>query len=213
MRLVYAFLVALSLPVTQCTIESFQLKDEWVGDRSFWDWNWETEDDPTHGRVNFVSQTEAIMKNLSYGTSRFSRVLLAFWVHLTGTSLVEDNIFVMRTDNKSVVDPSARGRDSVRISSKNAYGDSIVVLDLAHMPAGCATWPGFRTKSQQVQSSASGVVDIIEGTLLVSFLPPLTRSYTYFSSVGVNLHEVNQATLHATSGCQMPPDSQRLQSG
>jgi hypothetical protein len=81
------------------------------------------------------------------------------------------------------------------------------------MPAGCATWPGFRTKSQRVQSSASGVIDIIEGTLPVSFLSLLTYSYAFPLPVGVNLHEVNQATLHTTSGCQMPPDSQRLQSG
>lgn len=171
----YAFLAAFSLPLTQCTNANFYLKDKWIADDFFRSWNWETEDDPTHGRVNFVSQAEAISKNLSYGTIflRVSRVSLATCVHLTATSSVENNTFVMRADNSSIVDPSARGRDSVRISSQNAYVNSIVVLDLAHMPAGCATWPGFRTKSQQVQSSASGVVDIIEGTLPVSFLPLL----------------------------------------
>ena len=85
----------------------------------------------------------------------------------------------MRADNRSIVDPSARGRDSVRISSQNAYGDSIIVLDLAHMPEGCSIWPGFRTKSQGVQSSASGVIDIIEGTLPVSFLS-LSHTRTLF---------------------------------
>jgi hypothetical protein len=144
---------------------------------------------------------------------RFSCASLAICVHLTGTSSVENNTFVMRADNSSIVDPSARGRDSIRISSQNAYGDSIVVLDLAHMPAGCATWPGFRTKSQRVQSSASGVIDIIEGTLPACFLSLLTDSYAYSFPEGINLYDVNQATLHTTSGCQMPPDSHRLQSG
>jgi hypothetical protein len=179
-------MAAFSLPLTQCTNANFYLKDKWIADDFFRSWSWETEDDPTHGRVNFVSQAEAISKNLSYGTIflRVPRVSLAICVYLTATSSVENNTFVMRADNSSIVNPSARGRDSVRISSQNAYGDSIVVLDLAHMPAGCATWPGFRTKSQQVQSSASGVIDIIEGTLPspVSFLPLLTSLIRVLSS-------------------------------
>ncbi|KAI0279493.1 hypothetical protein BGY98DRAFT_1176009 [Russula aff. rugulosa BPL654] len=154
MRSGIAFLAALLLSLSQCASSSFYLKDNWIGNDFFRDWNWETENDPTHGRVNYVSQTEAIAKNLSY---------------------VENNAFVMRADNWSIVEPSARGRDSVRISTQNAYGESIFVLDLAHMPAGCATWPAFRTKSLK----------------------------------GVNLLEINQATLHTTPGCQMPPDPQR----
>ena len=118
----------------------------------------------------------AIAKNLSYrdgtSSSRFSLILFEIQTHLTGTSSVENNAFVMRADNWSIVDPFARGRDSVRISTQNAYGESIFVLDLAHMTAGCATWPAFRTKSQKGPLPNCGVVDIIEGTLLVSFVSP-----------------------------------------
>jgi hypothetical protein len=68
MRFGYAFLAAFSLPLTQCANANFYLKDKWIAGDFFRGWNWETEDDPTHGRVNFVSQAEAIAKNLSYGT-------------------------------------------------------------------------------------------------------------------------------------------------
>jgi hypothetical protein len=134
----HAFLAALSLALSQCASASFYLKDKWVGDDFFQDWNWGTKNDPTHGRVNYVSQAEAIAKNLSCGTSspRFLLILLDIQIHLTGTSSVENNAFVMRADDWSIVVPSVRGRDSVRISTQNAYGESIFVLDLAHMPAG-----------------------------------------------------------------------------
>jgi hypothetical protein len=182
MRSGHAFLAALFLSLTQCASAGFYLKEKWVGNDFFRDWNWETKNDPTHGRVNYVSQAEAIAKNLSYGTSssRFSLIPLDIQTHLTGISSVENDAFVMRADDWSIVDPSARGRDSVRISTQNAYGESIFVLDLAHMPAGCATWPAFWTKSQKGPWPHGGEVDIIEGTLLVSFvsLPsyPHTRS-------------------------------------
>jgi hypothetical protein len=182
MRSGHAFLAALSLSLTQYASAGFYLKEKWVGNDFFRDWNWETKNDPTHGRVNYVSQAEAIAKNLSYGTSSscFSLIPLDIRIHLTGTFSVENNAFIMRADDWSIVDPSARGRDSVRISTQNAYGESIFVLDLAHMPAGCATWPAFWTKSQKGPWPHGGEVDIIEGTLLVSFasLPsyPYTRS-------------------------------------
>ena len=73
----------------------------------------------------------------------------------------------MRADDWSIIGPSSRGRDSVRISSKTAYGDSVIVLDLAHMPAGCGTWPAFWTLSQNGPWPHGGEIDIIEGMLLV----------------------------------------------
>jgi hypothetical protein len=72
MRTGYAFLAALSLSLSQCVSANFYLKDKWVGNDFFNGWTWETEDDPTHGRVNYVSQADAISKNLSYGTFHFA---------------------------------------------------------------------------------------------------------------------------------------------
>jgi hypothetical protein len=77
----------------------------------------------------------------------------------------------MRADDWSIVAPSARGRDSVRIYSQNAYDEAIIVLDLSHMPFGCSAWPAFWTFSQKGPYPAGGEVDVIEGTRLPSLLP------------------------------------------
>jgi beta-glucanase (GH16 family) len=73
----------------------------------------------------------------------------------------------MRADNSTVVPASARGRDSVRITSQNGYTDAIFVLDLAHMPTGCGTWPSFWTRSQIGPWPSGGEIDVIEGALVL----------------------------------------------
>ena len=69
----------------------------------------------------------------------------------------------MRADARSIVHPSARGRDSVRIISNFAYSDSVLVLDVQHMPEGCGTWPAFWTLSKDGPWPTGGEIDIIEG--------------------------------------------------
>ena len=49
----------------------FNLKDNFVGDGFFSGFKWETFDDPTHGRVNYVDQDTAKATNLSYGEPCF----------------------------------------------------------------------------------------------------------------------------------------------
>lgn len=67
----------------------------------------------------------------------------------------------MRADNTTIVPSSARGRDSNRIRSHNTYADSILVLDVGHVPWGCATWPAFWTETQ-TNWPIGGEIDIIE---------------------------------------------------
>ena len=74
----------------------------------------------------------------------------------------------MRADFQNMVDPSSRGRDSVRIHSNKAYDESLIILDLQHMPEGCATWPAFWTLSQKGPWPQGGELDIIEGASRVS---------------------------------------------
>jgi len=168
MRTGYAFLAALSLSRALCASAEFILQDMWTGNQFFGaDWDWETENDLTNGRVNYVSQADAVNNNLAS---------------------VEGNQFIMRADDVTIVDPAARGRSSIRISSLKAYDDSIFVLDLAHMPVGCATWPSFWTLSNTGPWPIGGEIDIIEG---------------------INMNTINQATLHTTANCVMPPDSMR----
>ena len=70
----------------------------------------------------------------------------------------------MRADDVSIISSSEpRGRDSIRISSQNVYDEAVFVLDVEHMPAGCATWPAFWTLSSMGPWPNGGEIDIIEG--------------------------------------------------
>ena len=42
-------------------------KTKYIGRDFLEHWTWETMDDPTHGRVNYVDQATALQLNLSYG--------------------------------------------------------------------------------------------------------------------------------------------------
>ncbi|EJD52769.1 hypothetical protein AURDEDRAFT_55815 [Auricularia subglabra TFB-10046 SS5] len=104
------------------------LQDQYRGPGFAQGFMFENEDDPTHGRVNYVDMDTAFARNLSYFTQRK---------------------FFMRADSTHVVPRGARGRDSVRIISRQAYRDSVLILDVAHMPEGCATWPAYWTLSKK----------------------------------------------------------------
>lgn len=173
----YAFLAAL-LSLTSCAKANFYLQDEYIGEDFFHkDWKWETMDDPTHGRVNYVDKGEAQSKNLTYGAVIYPRLLyhstLPRWVRFF---VAQEGKFFMRADDWSIVPPSARGRDSMRISSPNAYDEVIIVLDVEHMPTGCGTWPAFWTLSDTGPWPNGGEIDIIEGQDMPSVSPPLAFS-------------------------------------
>ena len=68
----------------------------------------------------------------------------------------------MFPDSVNIVEPGSDGRDSNRISSKQAFDESVVILDLEHMPYGCATWPAFWTVSRKGPWPTGGEIDIIE---------------------------------------------------
>ncbi|KAI0675187.1 concanavalin A-like lectin/glucanase domain-containing protein [Trametes maxima] len=153
-------LVSLLMPPVRA---NFVLTDEFIGRDFLQSWEWTTIDDPTHGRVNYLSMLDSLNENLTYAS---------------------DDKFIMRADFQKVVPPTARGRDSVRISSYRAYDESVAILDLQHMPEGCGTWPAFWSLSQQGPWPNGGEIDIIEG---------------------VNLSKNNLASLHTTSNCTMLP--------
>jgi len=113
----------------------------------------------------------------------------------------------MRVDSNKFVYPEERGRDSVRITSANSYGEVVIVLDIAHMPEGCATWPAFWTLSRNGPWPNGGEIDIIEGEPPSLHFPhPLLTP-----PKGVNLNTANLASLHTTPGCDMNVD--RTQGG
>lgn len=50
----------------------------------------------------------------------------------------------MGVDTTSVLDPNGSGRKSVRIQSKRAYNQALVIADFAHVPgSNCGSWPAL----------------------------------------------------------------------
>ncbi|KAJ7072383.1 glycoside hydrolase family 16 protein [Mycena amicta] len=164
--------LAASLALQAAAYTSYSVSETFAG-TDFLDWDWYHLTDPTHGRTNYVNKSTAIANKLVSAT---------------------DSTFRMGADAQNKV-AGQHGRDSVRISSPKAYAsDSVLVLDLQHMPAGCATWPAWWTVSQTGPwpRGGPGEIDIIEG---------------------VNENTQNLASLHTSPGCTMPQDQYRYQSG
>ncbi|KAK8861768.1 hypothetical protein IAR55_002591 [Kwoniella newhampshirensis] len=147
--------------ITVTNAATYNLSRSWIGSGFYDDFTFRTFDDPTHGRVNYVDLDTARSNNLSFAS---------------------DNAFVMRADSTNVVPSSARGRDSVRIHSRETFSDGVLVLDVRHMPIGCGTWPAFWTCTPG-SWPVGGEIDIIEGV----------------NGIGTNL-----ASLHTPPGCTMP---------
>ncbi|KZV88443.1 hypothetical protein EXIGLDRAFT_175817 [Exidia glandulosa HHB12029] len=147
----------------------YNVQDKWIGDGFYGGFDFNTFDDPTHGRVNYVDQATAQSQNLSY----------------TGP-----DSFVMRADSVNNVDPASRGRNSVRITSKNFYTTHVLVADIRHMPAGPSTWPALWEFGNNWPNE--GELDIIEGA----------------NDVGPNL-----SSLHTSPGCTQPGPGARDMKG
>ena len=64
----------------------------------------------------------------------------------------------------------------------------MIILDLAHMPEGCGTWPAFWTVTRGAWP-AGGEIDIIEG---------------------VNDQGPNLSSLHTTPYCDMPASGRNM---
>ena len=58
----------------------FVLTDAYIGYDFLQSWQWQTMDDPTHGRVNYLSQGDSLGQNLTYGELATWHVeLLWYW--------------------------------------------------------------------------------------------------------------------------------------
>ncbi|KAF8757092.1 glycoside hydrolase family 16 protein [Rhizoctonia solani] len=159
--LVTCSLPILSFPGPIANFRSFQVREEIIGNKFYDVFNFQTFNDPTHGRVNYVDQGYAKTNNLTYAS---------------------ESKFVMRADAVNNSKSHPRGRDSIRVASKQHYEDSVLILDLTHMPTGCGTWPAFWTVTTSGRWPQGGEIDIIEG---------------------INKRSYNLASLHTTPGCNM----------
>ncbi|KAJ7148542.1 glycoside hydrolase family 16 protein [Mycena crocata] len=163
-----ARLLAFSSSLSGVLCASYSRSENIVGTGFYNSFNFQAIGDPTNGRVNYVDKATAQAQNLTFASA---------------------NKFVLRADAHNVVSPSARGRNSVRIRSNNAYTTHVAVFDIAHMPQGCGTWPAV-WETDEANWPRGGEVDILEG---------------------VNDVGNNQVTLHTSPGCTMP--ASRTQTG
>ncbi|KAL1407084.1 hypothetical protein Q8F55_006497 [Vanrija albida] len=143
---------------------------ETISGRNFFDsqyWNFWSYPDPTHGTVNYVDQNTAQAQGL--------------------ISINEQNQAIMKVDTTQHVQG---GRNSVRIHSNRIWTGGMVILDAAHMPTGCGTWPAWWQNGPNWPEG--GEIDILEG---------------------VNDVTNNQVSLHTGVGCTMPQDLDSNQLG
>jgi len=118
---------------------SYSILDDYSGNNFFNRFTFDTEDDPTHGYVNYVDASTAQQKNLTN---------------------VFNGAVIIRSDSSTIA--SGRGRNSIRITSTKQYTHGLVVLDLEHMPgSACGIWPAFWTTGPSWPNN--GEIDIIEG--------------------------------------------------
>ncbi|PQE19384.1 hypothetical protein CJF30_00009820 [Rutstroemia sp. NJR-2017a BBW] len=114
--------------------------------------------DPTKGFVAYESLANAEAAGLAY---------------------TSDNQVYLGVDH-TTVNPK-NGRASVRLESKQAWGQGVFIADIEHMPGGiCGVWPAFWMFGPNWPNS--GEIDIIEG---------------------VNADTTDTITLHTAAGCNV----------
>ncbi|KAF9475567.1 2 beta-glucanase [Pholiota conissans] len=145
--MIFAQCLALFIPFVSLSVNAlgqngdYAISDTITGEAFYTRFDWETMDDPTHGRVNYVDEKTSRQQNLTYAS---------------------DDTFILRADHKSVVKSTARGRNSVRIISKKTYTTHVAIFDVRHMPQGCGTWPAI-WETQGDDWPTGGEIDIVEG--------------------------------------------------
>ena len=120
-------------------VQSWNLTLEASGEQFFDHFTFITEDDPTHGYVNFVDYPTALA-NGYINTS-------------------ESGDTYIGCDHERIA--TGRGRDSIRIETVRVFNSGLFILYLSHMPFGCGSWPAFWTVGPNWPNS--GEIDVIEG--------------------------------------------------
>lgn len=119
---------------------SYDISDTFQGNSFFSGFSFFSDADPTHGRVNYVTQAQAKSLGLAY---------------------VSGSNFILRADSATTLSASGAGRNSFRIVSNNEYTTHVAVFNIQHMPQGCGTWPAIWEVGQNWPYG--GEVDIVEG--------------------------------------------------
>lgn len=121
--------------------------------------------DPTYGYVLYQNEADAKYNNL------------------TG---IANGKYFMRVDTTPV---QSEGRRSIRLESKQTFQDGVYVLNVSHVPTGCAAWPAFWTLTENEAAwPKGGEIDILEN----------------FN----DLYTGPLATLHTQDSCILPKASE-----
>jgi len=154
----------ITLLLVVCVVHgAYVLETNYQGNSFFNGWNFFTAGDPTHGTVDYVSQSEAQQKG---------------YIGMRGEATY------IGCDMTSVLGTKVRGRQSVRIGTNKTWNKGLFIMDLTHMPTGCATWPAWWIVGPNWPNM--GEIDIIEG---------------------VNTDSAVHTTLHTNAGCDMSHES------
>jgi len=153
----------------QIVSSAYVLETEFSGNSFFDKMNFFTANDPTHGTVDYVSGSVAQQK---------------------GYTAIRNGAVYIGCDMSTVVATKVRGRQAVRISTQQTWNKGLFIMDLAHMPAGCATWPAWWLVGPNWPNN--GEIDIIEG---------------------INLYTNDHTTLHTNDGCSMAKEDPTLFTG
>ncbi|KIM26095.1 glycoside hydrolase family 16 protein [Serendipita vermifera MAFF 305830] len=141
------FLAALLSFTLSAQAATYSLTDKWVGKSFLEAFSWQAIPDPTNGRVNYLSQSNSLAKNLTYAS---------------------DNRLILKADSTTVLSASGPGRASNRIQSKKQFGhNTVLIADINRMPVGCGTWPALWTTDVPNWPNF-GEIDILEGVNDVS---------------------------------------------
>lgn len=152
-----SFAISFLLCIYACKAQDYVLVNQYSGTQFFPSFNFFTGPDPTNGYVNYVPQSEAVAEGLVY---------------------VEEDFVYIGADQTNIA--SGLGRSSVRLESKLAWTEGLFIMDLLHMPTGCATWPSWWVYGADWPNN--GEIDIIEG---------------------VNTMTADLTSLHTSEGCIM----------
>ncbi|RFU25701.1 hypothetical protein B7463_g10631, partial [Scytalidium lignicola] len=121
---------------------AYALVDNYNAGNFFSEFNFYTGADPTHGYVDYQSQSNAQSQGLIN---------------------TNNNQVYLGVDTTSYKPPN--GRASVRVSSNKAYTHGLFIADIAHMPGDlCGIWPAWWLFGPNWPSS--GEIDVIEGVNL-----------------------------------------------
>lgn len=160
--------------------KSYVLTHDYSGQDFFDNFQFYSGEDPTHGHVKYVDMITA------------NNTGLAGFIAGTDTDSHPQTIY-LGVDYTSTSTPN--GRPSTRVSSIDMFNHSLIIADIAHMPAPiCGTWPAYWLLGSSTVAPwpAAGEIDILENV-----------------NNGVN----NKYTLHSTAGIKVSNYTGRGQTG